>query len=60
MRFLLTFVRGLGASGAAANARAELALAHDAHLQAALVARRVDRYASSGPPPVPATVARVA
>ena len=60
MRFVFSFVRGLGASGAAANARAELALAHDARLQAALVARRVDRHLSSGAPLVPATVARVA
>ena len=60
MRWIPLPLRGLGAAGATANARAELEQAHVRTLQAALVARRVNRYGGSGEPLTPAAEARVA
>lgn len=59
MTWLPSVIRGLGAAGAAANARAELESAHINRLQAALVAKRVNA-SRLGAPLVPAAGARVA
>ena len=53
MRRFTLLVRGFGAAGAAANARAELESAHVQHLQATLVAKRV--HQRSGRVDVPLT-----
>lgn len=58
MRRFTLLMRGFGAAGAAANARAELEAAHVQCLQAALVAKRVQQ--SSGRTDVPLTSAAVA
>lgn len=60
MTWLPSLLRGLGTAGATANARAELESAHVRNLQAALVARRVNRSDGSGHPLSPAAEARVA
>lgn len=60
MQRLLPLIRGLGAAGATANARAELQSAHDRTLQAAIVARRVTGSSPAGRPLSPAAAARVA
>ena len=57
---LTLLLTGLGARGAADNARAELVSAHTAHVQAVALARRVDRLGTAGAPLAPATDARVA
>lgn len=59
MNWLPPMLRGLGAAGAAANARAELESAHIRHLQAALVAKRVNT-SHLGAPLSPLVEARVA
>jgi hypothetical protein len=59
MNRLIPLLRGFGASGAAANARAELESAYLRTLQAAAVARRVNRSGGSDPLS-PAAEARVA
>ena len=58
-RFTL-LLTGLGARGAAENARAELTTAHAINVQAAAVARRVNRFGPAGAPLAPAADARVA
>ncbi len=61
MRRFTLFISGFGAAGAAANARAELESAHDTHLQAALMVRRVQQSVGpAGVPLTPAAEARVA
>ena len=55
MRRFSLLLRGFGAAGAAANARAELDEAHVRSLQATLVAKRVRER--SGPVGVPLTLA---
>ena len=60
MNRLSSLIRGLGTAGATANARAELESAHVRHLQAAIVAQRVNRSGASGHPLMPAAAARVA
>lgn len=59
MSWLIPLLRGLGTAGATANARAELESAHVRHLQAALVAKRVNT-SSAGKPLSPLAGARVA
>lgn len=53
-------LRSLGAAGATANARAELESTHVRNLQAAIVARRVNRSGTPGTPLSPVAEARVA
>lgn len=61
MRRFTLLLRGFGAAGAAANARAELETAHVQHLQAALVAKRVHQRSGSADDPLSsAAAARVA
>jgi hypothetical protein len=60
MQPLLSLLRGLGAAGATANARAEIESAHLIALQATLVARRVNASGHAGTPLAPAARARVA
>lgn len=60
MRWIPSPLRGLGAAGATANARAELETAHVRTLQATLVARRVMRSGRTDEPLSPVTEARVA
>ena len=60
MNWLLPLLRGLGTAGATANARAELASAHDRNLQAAVVAKRVRCSGSTAAPLAPVAEARVA
>ncbi len=61
MRRLSYLLRDLGAAGAAANARAELASAHVRNLQAAVVAKQVlQRSGGHGVPLTPAAEPRVA
>lgn len=60
MTWLPSLLRGLGTAGATANARAELETAHVRTLQAAVVARRVNRSGGVGAPLAPAAEARVA
>ena len=61
MRRFTLILSGFGAAGAAANARAELTSAHDTHLQAALLVRRVQQSVGpAGVPLTPVAVARVA
>lgn len=52
MRRFTLLVRGFGAAGAAANARAELESAHVQHLQAALVVKRVQQRSGGGGVPL--------
>jgi hypothetical protein len=60
MTWLPSLLRGLGTAGATANARAELESAYVRHLQAAIVAQRVNRSGATGRPLLPAAEARVA
>lgn len=60
MTWLPSLLRGLGTAGATANARAELETAHIRHLQATIVAQRVNRSGPAGHPLSPAAEARVA
>lgn len=61
MRRFTFLLRGFGAAGAAANARAELESAHIQCLQAAMVARRVQQSSGRADEPLSsAAVARVA
>jgi len=60
MTWLPSLLRGLGTAGATANARAELESAHVRTLQAAIVARRVNRSGQDGLPLSPSAEARVA
>lgn len=53
MRQLTSLLRGLGAAGAAANARAELEREHSSHVQAEIVVRRVGRAVTAGSPLTP-------
>lgn len=48
MARITDLLRSLGPSRATENARAELASAHEQHLRAAVVARRVNRIAPVG------------
>ncbi|HMS90010.1 MAG TPA: hypothetical protein PK748_12875 [Acidimicrobiales bacterium] len=50
MRQLTFLLRGLGAAGAAANARAELERDYSSHVQAEIVVRRVRRTVTAGAP----------
>jgi hypothetical protein len=59
MTWLLPLLRGLGAAGAAANARAELDSARSTIRQAEIVACRVNA-AGSGVPLTPAPAAQAA
>jgi hypothetical protein len=61
MRRFTSLLRGFGAAGAAANARAELEAAHVRTLQVALAAKRVHRRSGRpGVPLAPAAEARAA
>jgi hypothetical protein len=60
MTWLPPLLRGLGTAGATANARAELETTHIRHLQATIVAQRVNRSGGTGHPLLPAAEARVA
>jgi hypothetical protein len=60
MRRLTLIFRGLGASGAVANAKAELETAHVLNLQAVLLAKRVNSSGQIGEPLSPAAEVRVA
>lgn len=53
MRQLTSLLRGLGAAGAAANARAELEYHHRSHVRAEIVVRRVGRTVTAGAPLAP-------
>jgi len=57
---LPSLFRGLGAEGAAANARAELETAHIRSVQAALVVKHIQSSGRAGTPLGPAAEARVA
>jgi hypothetical protein len=60
MRRLTLLIRGLGAAGAVANARAELETAHVTNLQAVILARRVNSSGRAGEPLSPVAEVRVA
>jgi hypothetical protein len=60
MRWIPTLLHGLGAAGAAANARAELEDTYVRTLQADLAIGRVNRSRPGGASPAPAAGARAA
>ena len=61
MRRFTLLLSGFGASGATANARAELESARFTHMQAALVVRRVQQsFGPAGTPQMSAAEVRVA
>lgn len=59
MTWLPSLIRGLGPTGATANARAELERTHVRNLQATLVVRRVNS-SGAGTPLSPSAEVRVA